>query len=641
MNWSFWGSACLMAASLWMAPLAWSQVPNSPVLAVTDHTASTMVSGTSSPLGTWSILPSKPAFIHQVSQIVCGDSHSLVLKANGSVVGWGYNYSGPTTIPTDLGPISTLEAGGQYSVALLPTGTLRGWGFSYKGRLPVPAISNVISVSAGDGHGLALRSDGTVVSWGDNENGQCNVPAGLNNVIAVSAGGKHSLALRADGTMVAWGDNRAGQCNIPLDARNVVAIGAGQWHSGALLADGSVRFWASYMNNWSMAGRPSPSSLRDVIAISVGGYSVMALRRGGSVVAWGGYEANLPYYLAPAVSVSAGYVRAMALHADGTVTNWDDPGYFTLWPTMPLELAPPMGGSDLSYSHLGYLENNGSAVLSDVRAVIEGPDADQFSVLMTQVTNIAVGGKSAFAIRCNPTRGGALNAALKLYSNAPGSPFVVPLKAAANVEITATKAGAAESDFTYGPLRADRQTGLMLQEIRYINKLGGGLHGLRLYLSKVAAGVTVYSSSVSMRAGTVEVLYSNAIAAGETISFDLVYHDPKRRTQDAIVPRIGAEAILDPVPASAPVTGKTVTPGPRVTMSAQGPVVNWTSKVKALYVVEYSDDSGVTWQSAVHLLQAGSNRMLWVDRGQPETRSKPALNAGGLSTSRQYRVKVR
>ena len=636
---SLWGRACLMLASGCLASLASAQVAQSPALAVTDHTASASVSGASSLLGTWSLLPAKAALIKQVTQIAAGPDHSLVLKSDGNVIGWGYNISGQTNTPADLGPVTAVGAGSLYSVALTTHGTLRGWGFTYQGRLPVPAESNIVSFSAGDAHGLALRRDGTVISWGHNDKGQCTIPAGLNNVIAVTAGGKHSLALKADGTVVAWGDNSAGQCNIPMDVRNAVAIAAGQWFSSALLADGSVRYWT---RSWALGNRPSPSSLRDVIAITAGGYSVMALRRGGSVVAWGTHEASLmPANLAPAVSVSAGYVEGIVLHAEGSVTKWDDPIYYNQWPDMPLDITPPVGGPDLRYSHLGYLENNGTAVLSDVRAVIEGTDADQFSVLLTQVTNIAVGGKSAFAIRFNPTRGGALNAVLKIHSNAPDSPFVLPLKAAANVELRATKAGGAASDFTYGPLRADRQTGLMLQQIRFTNKLGGGLHGLRLYLSKVAAGITVYSSSVSKRPGTVEVFYSKAIAAEETVTFDLVYYDPKRRVLDAIVPQITAEAILEPVPVSAPVTGKVVVPGPRVSMSAQGPVLDWTSKVKSFYVVEYSDDGGVTWQSAVHLLQAGANRMLWVDRGQPETRTKPALNPGGLSTSRQYRIKVR
>jgi len=55
-------------------------------------------------------------------------------------------------------------------------------------------------------------------------------------------------------------------------------------------------------------------------------------------------------------------------------------------------------------------------------------------------------------------------------------------------------------------------------------------------------------------------------------------------------------------------------------------------------VVEYSDDGGTTWLSAVHRLSTGGTRMFWLDRGQPETKTKPTgvpNQAGG----RYYRVK--
>lgn len=319
--------------------------------------------------------------------------------------------------------------------------------------------------------------------------------------------------------------------------------------------------------------------------------------------------------------------------------NWDDPGYYTLWPKMPTELAPPVTGPDRDYTHLGYLENSGTAVLKDVRAAVEGPDADQFTVLMTQVNNIAVGGKSAFAVRFHPTRIGGLSAALKIYSNSPNSPFVLPLSGVGNFDITATLAGGAASNFTYGPLKLDRQTGLLVQQIRFTNTLGVGMYGLRLFLSKLAAGVHVYSSSAGDVPGTVEVHYANPIAAGETAVFDLIYYDAKRRSAASILPTIRAEAILEPPADSPPVTG-TIVRLNRVTITAHGPMLDWNSKAGATYVVEYSDNGGAAWQSAIHLLRAGANRAFWVDRGPPETKSKPILNTGGLTTRRQYRIKL-
>jgi hypothetical protein len=636
---------CLFGVSHFVAmlmvllpPFALAVDAPSAVLRVTDQTASPLRSGANSDLGTWGVLRSKAARAVQVTSIAAGPEHSLVLKADGSVVGWGYNIVGQTDTPSELGLVSSIAAGGLYSLALSPAGTLTGWGFTYQGRLPPPPISDVVSISAGDDHALALKKNGTVVAWGNNTEGQCNIPTGLSNVIAVAAGGKHSLALRADGTIAAWGDNRAGQCNPPVDAVNVVAIAAGQWHSAALLADGSVRFWDRYMNNWPLGNRINPSSLRDVVAISTGGYSVIALRRGGTVVGWGGYEGYVPSGLKQVVSISAGYVRAMAMHGDGSVTNWDDPDYFTLWPNMPSELASAEEGPAEAYTHLGYLENIGTDILTDVRGVIEGPDADQFSVLMTQVTNIARSGESSFAIRFYPTRVGPLSATLKIFSNAPDSPFVLPLRGIGNLEVTATNANQnTPSSFTYGPVRLDRQTGLLLQAIRFTNTLKTSLYGLRLFLSKLPAGVHVYSSSQGDKPGTLEVLYSSAIAPGEIISFDLVYLDSKRR-RTSIFPEIKAEALLEPVSDSAPVVGQLV-PLSRVHVMNQGPLLEWKSVPRATYVVEYSDDRGVSWLSAVHRLQAGASRTFWLDLGQPQTKTDPIINLLARTTQRQYRIK--
>jgi hypothetical protein len=57
-----------------------------------------------------------------------------------------------------------------------------------------------------------------------------------------------------------------------------------------------------------------------------------------------------------------------------------------------------------------------------------------------------------------------------------------------------------------------------------------------------------------------------------------------------------------------------------------------------VYVVEYSDDAGASWRSAVHRLSTTATRMFWVDRGQPETHTK-ALGMPNAAGGRRYRVK--
>jgi hypothetical protein len=127
-----------------------------------------------------------------------------------------------------INPNITVDAGYWHSLGIKSDDTVIAWGSNDVGETTVPnTLSNVISISAGIAHNLALKSDGTVTAWGFNFDGQTNVPNGLNNVIAVAAGGFSSLALKNNGTMVGWGCNCSGQISIPEELTDVVAISAG------------------------------------------------------------------------------------------------------------------------------------------------------------------------------------------------------------------------------------------------------------------------------------------------------------------------------------------------------------------------------------------------------------------------------
>ena len=137
-----------------------------------------------------------------------------------------------------LNGVVGISAGSYHSLALKADGTVVGWGGSFGSGAEIPPaeLSDVVAISAGDFYSLALKSDGTIVGWGDNSAGpgQATPPPGLNNVVAIAAGHSHSLALKADGTVVGWGDNGEGQATPPPGLSNVVAIAAGNSHSLAI-----------------------------------------------------------------------------------------------------------------------------------------------------------------------------------------------------------------------------------------------------------------------------------------------------------------------------------------------------------------------------------------------------------------------
>ena len=79
-----------------------------------------------------------------------------------------------------------------------PGGTVVGWGNNESGQSTVPesARSGVKAIAAGEQHSLALKQDGSVVGWGSNTYGQTTVPTGAQSgVKAIAAGYVHSLAL--------------------------------------------------------------------------------------------------------------------------------------------------------------------------------------------------------------------------------------------------------------------------------------------------------------------------------------------------------------------------------------------------------------------------------------------------------------
>ena len=113
----------------------------------------------------------------------------------GSILGWGSQVVDSAEL--DQKNHIAIAAGGYHSLALKSDGTIVGWGENGSGQATPPAGNNYTAISAGGYHSLALKSDGTIVGWGYNYYGQATPPAG-NNYTAISAGWDHSLALKAE-----------------------------------------------------------------------------------------------------------------------------------------------------------------------------------------------------------------------------------------------------------------------------------------------------------------------------------------------------------------------------------------------------------------------------------------------------------
>ena len=260
---------------------------------------------------TYQLTPAAVTDLTQVRAIAAGDLHSLALRADGSVWGWGDNWYGalgdasilgtnrPTPVP-GLAGAKGIGAGHNHSLAIVESGRLLAWGDNSYGQLgdgttetrrspiPVAGVDLVVQTIGGNGHTLALRADGSVWSWGQNDQGQLGDgsftdrarPAaveGVDQVVGIAAGDSYSAALRADGSVWAWGANGSGQLgdgttearNRPVAVtglRNGITLAAGRNHCAALTGSGQIWAWGD--NQFGQLGDGAITTFTNVVTVA-------------------------------------------------------------------------------------------------------------------------------------------------------------------------------------------------------------------------------------------------------------------------------------------------------------------------------------------------------------------------------------
>ncbi len=292
----------------------------------------------------------KPTLVvsnHNWMTVSAGERHTLAIATDGSLWGWGWNSwgqvqenipgtGGETKMPVQLEPSykwTTVSAGYGHSLAIREDGSLWGWGYNYNGQAGNGTNGDVysptrlsndtgwVAVAAGDYHSLALRSDGSLWGWGLNDFGEVGDGAGPGGEpvdrwspvrvgadtdwVSIAAGEYHSLAVKSNGSLWAWGRNHRGQLGDGTNADqwvpelvgaapNWVAVAAGGNHSLALMADGSL--WAWGENKYGELGDGTTTSRTTMnqlgtktnwTAVSAGRYHSLALTSTGDMWAWG------------------------------------------------------------------------------------------------------------------------------------------------------------------------------------------------------------------------------------------------------------------------------------------------------------------------------------------------------------------
>jgi alpha-tubulin suppressor-like RCC1 family protein len=272
--------------------------------------------------------------------VAAGDSHTLAVKADGTVWTWGKNdlnelghtpyFTAAVSTPaqvTSITDVIAVAGGNQHSVALKRNGTVWTWGYGFDGELgdgtlhtvadavQAQGLTNVIAVAAGGGYSVALKSDGTVWIWGnDGVRNYGSVPVqmtGLSGITSIAAKGSSTFAIKSDGeaagTLWAWGDNTYGELGDGTftsrstamrvaGLANVVQVANSGSHAVAVKGDGTVWTWGS--NNWGQLGdatntgrtTPIQSQLSLTTAVGAGSFFTLALQSPGprsEPITWG------------------------------------------------------------------------------------------------------------------------------------------------------------------------------------------------------------------------------------------------------------------------------------------------------------------------------------------------------------------
>lgn len=277
---------------------------------------------------------------------VSGQGHTLAIKNDGTVWGWGLGTYGQlgnfSTVhrssPTQIvsGSWKQVAAGTSHSIALAMDGSIWGWGRNSEAQLGVgnrtnrssptqiSGFANWKQIAAGGDHCAAVKNDNTLWLWGWGASGQLGFgssgayayklsPSQLagTNWKQVACGQAHTMAVKTDGTLWTWGRNTWGQLgnNTTSDIQSPIQVGSlttwSQVFSGsqsqnvfAIKTDGTLWAWGRSTNGLigngtsggAYAGFSSPvqvGSLTDWRRISGGASHVIATKNNGTLWAWG------------------------------------------------------------------------------------------------------------------------------------------------------------------------------------------------------------------------------------------------------------------------------------------------------------------------------------------------------------------
>ncbi|KAM9477012.1 putative E3 ubiquitin-protein ligase HERC3 isoform 2-T2 [Clarias gariepinus] len=213
---------------------------------------------------TQSNIPRKISSLTNISQVACGNYHTVALTKDGQLFTWGQNSSGQLGLgkgkPSSLSPqplkslcgipLAQISAGGDHSFALSLSGAVFGWGRNSAGQLglgntddrhaPVCVkslnLKKTVFISCGKDHTAVLTKGGLLFTFGSGRYGQLGhnslrdelLPRVVaefwgSKVSQIACGGHHTLALvESSNTIYSFGCGAQGQLGNGLRTNQCV-----------------------------------------------------------------------------------------------------------------------------------------------------------------------------------------------------------------------------------------------------------------------------------------------------------------------------------------------------------------------------------------------------------------------------------
>ncbi|WP_240416491.1 cadherin-like beta sandwich domain-containing protein [Paenibacillus periandrae] len=325
-----------------------------------------------------------------VVSVVAAGSTSYAVEADGSLWSWGANNLGQlgngntsvsSTIPTKstlVDNVKSISSNGNNAVVLKKDGTVWVWGYNFSGQLGngstsnnliptqvVPGVSGIIQVTAASNATFLLKSDGTVLVAGQYV-GDGTTTAKTTFAAVANLSGTKALAttdagsmhvIKNDGSVWGWGpasstigDGTKVVKTSPVKLSgisDVASIYGGGTGVIALTTDGTVYNWGTYVADPAGSEKLSPGILSSVPTARTasagisGDYFLVLSLDGTSLWGWGPYN-------------SSGQI------GDGTTNAKPTPVISTAWINQDIPEISSTGDIAAGYSHGLLLKTNGT-----------------------------------------------------------------------------------------------------------------------------------------------------------------------------------------------------------------------------------------------------------------------------------------